>query len=214
MGKVTQLTFGIITPGNATANLMAANVTGGAASQCADLLHDMKTGLLIGASPRQQTIAQVFGAFSGAIIGTLAYLVIVPDPAGQLLTEEWPAPAVAAWKAVAEIFMRGIEAMPAGAMDALWVGGGLGVALAVLEKRLPRKAAVWVPSPASMGLALVIPAYYAVSMFIGGLVGVLSMRYAKKWSTRFLIVIASGIIAGESITGVGIAIQKIISATQ
>ena len=36
MGKVTQLTFGFISPGDATANLMAANVTGGAASQCGE----------------------------------------------------------------------------------------------------------------------------------------------------------------------------------
>ncbi|MBA3967832.1 MAG: OPT/YSL family transporter [Nitrospirales bacterium] len=34
MGKVTQLTFGFLIPGNATTNLMAANVTGGAAGQC------------------------------------------------------------------------------------------------------------------------------------------------------------------------------------
>ena len=33
MGKVTQLAFGIISPGNVASNLMAANVTGGAASQ-------------------------------------------------------------------------------------------------------------------------------------------------------------------------------------
>ena len=32
MGKVTQLTFGVLDPGNVSANLMAANVTGGAAS--------------------------------------------------------------------------------------------------------------------------------------------------------------------------------------
>ena len=49
MGKVTQLTFGVIESGNVSANLMAANVTGGAVVN-ADLLHDMKTGLIIGAS--------------------------------------------------------------------------------------------------------------------------------------------------------------------
>src|SRR5690606_37404388 len=57
MGKITQLTFGVLSPGNAATNLMAANVTGGAASQCGDLLHDLKAGLMLGASPRQQAIA-------------------------------------------------------------------------------------------------------------------------------------------------------------
>lgn len=211
MGKVTQLTFGVISPGDATSNLMAANVTGGAASQCADLLHDMKTGLMIGASPRLQSFAQVFGALSGALIGSWAYLLIIPDPANMLLTEEWPAPAVAAWKAVAEIFMSGIEAMPAGAINAIFIAGAAGIALAVAEKTLPKKWARWTPSPAAMGLAAVIPAWNSISMFFGAVVALLVTKYAETWSERFLIVLASGLIAGESLTGVGIAIQKVIA---
>ena len=210
MGKVTQLLFGVLAPGNPTANLMAANVTGGAASQCADLLHDMKTGLMIGSSPRLQTIAQVFGALAGALCGSAAYLVIVPDAESQLLTSEWPAPAVAAWKAVAEIFQSGLDAMPPAAVEAIAIAGVAGIVLAILEKTVPRRARPWVPSPAAMGLAFVIPAYYSISMFLGGLAGWVAMRYATRWSERFLIVLASGIIAGEGITGVAVAIQKIL----
>jgi OPT family oligopeptide transporter len=211
MGKVTQLTFGVISPGDPTGNLMAANVTGGAASQCADLLHDMKTGLMIGASPRLQTVAQVFGAFSGALIGCWAYLLIMPDPANMIGTSEWPAPAVIAWKAVAEVFMVGIEAMPPGALAALAVAGGAGVVLAIMEKKLPKKLAKWTPSPAALGLAFVIPAWNSMSMFFGAVVALLVTKYAETWAERFLIVLASGLIAGESLMGVGIAIQKVIS---
>jgi uncharacterized oligopeptide transporter (OPT) family protein len=211
MGKVTQLTFGVVSPGNATANLMAANVTGGAASQCADLLHDMKTGLMIGASPRLQSFAQVFGALSGALIGCWAYLLIIPDPANMLLTPEWPAPAVAAWKAVAEIFMTGIEAMPEGALDAIYVAGSIGILLAILEKTLPKKLAKWTPSPSAVGLAFVIPAWNSMSMFFGAVVALLVTKYADTWSERFLIVLASGLIAGESLMGVGLAIQKVVA---
>lgn len=210
MGKVTQLTFGVIAPGSVTSNLMTANVTGGAASQCADLLHDMKTGLLIGASPRQQTIAQIFGTLAGALMGSAAYLVIVSDPA-MLMTAEWPAPAMAQWKAVAEVFKDGIGAMPKGALDAIWIAGGLGIVLAVLEKALPKSQARFVPSAAAVGLAMVIPAYYAVSMCLGAVVAVAAQRFTKSWATRFLIVLASGIIAGESIVGVGFAIQTTLA---
>ncbi len=59
--------------------LMAANVTGGAASQCADLLHDLKTGYLIGAMARYQALAQAMGALAGACIGSAAYLILIPD---------------------------------------------------------------------------------------------------------------------------------------
>ena len=208
MGKVTQLLFGVIAPGAPAANLMAANVTGGAASQCADLLHDMKTGAMIGASPKLQAFAQLFGILAGATVGSAGYLLLVPDPAAMLLTEEWPAPAVAAWKAVAEIFSEGLSAMPTMAPQAMVIAGAIGIVLALLEKVLSKRAATFVPSPTGIGLALVIPAYYSISMCLGGLIAWAGSKWFKTWAKRFMIVLASGIIAGESLVGVGLAIQN------
>lgn len=210
MGKVTQLMFGAIAPGNPAANLMSANVTGGAASQCADLLHDMKCGHILGATARLQAFAQVMGALAGSVVGAAAYLVLIPDPKNQLLTDEWPAPAAASWKAVAEIFMKGFDAMPAGAVNAMIVAGIVGIVLAVAEKKAPQKIRAWVPSPASIGLAFVVPAYNAVSMFIGGAIALGLTKAIPSWTARFLVVIASGLIAGESLTGVGVALQKML----
>lgn len=211
MGKVTQLMFGVIAPGDATANLMAANVTGGAASQAGDLLHDMKTGLLIGASPRFQAIAQMFGMLSGSLAGAAAYLVLVPDPKGQLLTDQWPAPAVAAWKAVAEILSKGLESMPEGALTAMYVAGAIGVVLAVVEKVAPKGARPYVLSPASIGLSMVIPAYYSIAIFLGGVVALVANKVSADWSKRFLVVIAAGMIAGESLMGIALALEKILN---
>ena len=211
MGKVTQLMFGVISPGNVTANLMAANVTGGAASQAGDLLHDLKSGQLLGASPRLQAVAQVFGVLAGSLVGTAAYLMLIPDPSTMLLTDEWPAPAVAQWKAVAEVFKNGLEHMPTGALMAVGWASLVGVTLAVLERVLPRRVAAFVPSATSIGLAFVIPAHYSLSMFAGGVAALVAGRVAKTWSARFLVVIAAGLILGESLTGVGFAIQTVVT---
>ncbi|MBX3250717.1 MAG: OPT/YSL family transporter [Myxococcales bacterium] len=211
MGKVTQLLFGVVSPGDVAGNLMAANVTGGAASQCADLLHDLKTGALIGASPRQQAFGQFFGVMAGALIGCWGYLLLCPDPAGMLLTDEWPAPAVAAWKAVAELFREGLAAMPAMAPEAMAIAGGLGVVLAVAEKVVPKKALMWVPSPGSIGLAMVVPALYSISMFLGAIAAFGVTKVQPAWAKRFLIVLAAGLIAGESLVGVGLAIYETIA---
>lgn len=210
MGKVTQLLFAVISPGQPAANLMSANVTGGAASQCADLMHDLKTGHMIGANPRLQCIAQVAGALAGALAGCAGYLILVPDPKTQLLTDQWPAPSVAAWKAVAELFMNGASALPPGAIEGMVVGGIVGVLLAAAEKLLPKKARIWVPSPTSLGLAMVIPAYNSISMFLGAGLGWSLQRWVPSWSARFLIVAASGMIAGESLLGVGLAVEQIL----
>ncbi len=213
MGKVTQLTFGAL-GGNVTANLMSANVTGGAASQCGDLLHDMKCGLMVGASPRLQTYAQIGGIMAGAIAGSLVYLILIPDPANQLLTDEWAAPAVAQWKAVAEILVKGFDNLPDGAAAAMLVAGVIGIGLAIAEKVMPTPVQRFIPSPSAIGLALVVPAYYAVAMFLGSVLGIVLEKAAPSWSKRFLIVVASGVFAGESLVGVGDALLNKVDWTQ
>lgn len=202
MGKVTQLTFGLLNPGNVTSNLMAGNVTGGAAGQCADLLHDLKTGLLIGASPRFQALAQVFGVLTGSLVGSAVYLVLIPDPQTMLLTVEWPAPAVATWKAVAEVFQQGIESIPPGSLMAMLIAGFVGVGMVLLTESLSPHISKWFPSASTMGLAFVIPAWNSLSLFLGALLGAFLMNYAKTWSERFLMALAAGLVAGESLAGV------------
>lgn len=211
MGKVTQLVFGVLSPGNATANLMAANVTGGAATQAGDLLHDLKTGAILGASPRYQTFAQILGALAGALAATAAYFLMVPDPGRMLLTDEWPAPAVLQWKAVAEVFKAGIEKMPTGALNAAIVAGIVGILLASAEKFAPVRIRKFLPSVAAIGLSFTLPAFSSISIFLGGSIGALLSAGFPSWSARFLIVIAAGLIAGESLAGVGLALRSLIA---
>lgn len=211
MGKVTQLAFGVLVPQSAASNLMAANVTGGAASQCADLLHDLKSGHMLGASPSKQFVAQVVGALAGSMVGSFAYLIMIPHPADQLMTEQWAAPAVATWKAVAELFMVGFKAIPAGSGVAMAIAATLGVILPILDKTVPGRWKLLVPSSASLGLAFVIPGANSLSMFLGALIAWLLSKAIPNWTTRFLVSICAGIVAGESLTGVGIAFEQIIS---
>ncbi|MHC4350511.1 MAG: OPT family oligopeptide transporter, partial [Planctomycetota bacterium] len=65
MGKIMQLVFGSVSPGNMNVNLMSANITAGAAGSSADLLTDLKSGYLLGANPTKQFIAQFSGIFVG-----------------------------------------------------------------------------------------------------------------------------------------------------
>jgi len=210
MGKVTQLAFGFLIPGSVTTNLMAANVTGGAAGQCADLLHDLKTGLLIGASPRFQALAQIFGVLTGSLVGSAVYLILIPDPQSMLLTIEWPAPAVATWKAVAEVFQGGMEAIPPGSLLAMSIAGLMGVGMVLLDQGVPPYISRWIPSASTMGLAFVIPAWNSLSLFLGAFLGALLMKFAKNWTERFLMALAAGLVAGESLAGVGSVLVKIL----
>src|SRR5262249_38213309 len=100
MGKVTQLIFGGLSPGNVNVNLMSHNIAAGAAPSAADLLTALKSGYLLGANPRQQFLAQFSGIFVGTIVSVLAFAVLVPD-ATVLGTDQFPAPAAQTWSAVA-----------------------------------------------------------------------------------------------------------------
>ncbi len=211
LGKVTQLMFGALAPGQAAPNLMAANVTGGAASQAADLLHDLKTGWLIGAQARLQAGAQVLGALAGALAGSAIYLILFPNPQEQLITKEWAAPAVVTWKAVAELFMVGFRAIPEGTPIAMAIAAAVAVVLAVADKLLPTKARTFVPSAASIGLAFTIQPFTCMSMFVGAAIAALLSKVAPTWSGKFVIIICAGIVAGETLTGVAYALAEVLT---
>jgi uncharacterized oligopeptide transporter (OPT) family protein len=211
VGKVAQLAFGALLPRTPVPNLMAANVAGGAASQCADLLGDLKCGHLLGASPRRQAAAQVCGALVGALVGSAAYLILIPNPQEMLMTEEWAAPAVASWKAVAELFLGGFDALPQGTPAAMALAALIGVVLPVLERIAPSRLRPLVLSPVSMGLAFVLSAGTSLSMFIGGLIALLLRHWFEGWSARFLVAICVGLIVGESLTGMGTALVGLLA---
>ena len=207
IGKVSQLSTGIIAPGEMTANLIGANVAGGAAGQSADLLNDFKVGHAIGAPPQAQVIAQFFGVLTGSLVGSLVYLRLVPDPAGMLITEEWPAPAVATWKVVAETLSAGLGSTPTSALWALVVAVLIGITASVIEHR---RGPGWLPSMPAFGLAMVIPAHLSITMFLGSLLAKALERWQPTLAQRFLIAAASGLIAGESLAGVGRALLGIL----
>lgn len=207
IGKVSQLSSGVVAPGEMTANLIGANVAGGAAGQSADLLNDFKAGHAIGAPPRLQVVAQIFGVLTGSLVGSLVYLSLIPDPAAMLITEEWPAPAVATWKVVAETLSQGLASVPASALWAVAIGGLGGILVTTVEQR---RGIRWLPSMPAFGLAMVIPASLSITMFFGSMVAKLLERWRPTLAQRFLIAAASGLIAGESLTGVARALLGII----
>jgi uncharacterized oligopeptide transporter (OPT) family protein len=210
IGKLSQLTFGLIAPGQVPINLMSANTAGGAAGQSTDLMNDFKVGLAIGATPKKQVIAQCIGISIGSVVGVLVYLALIPDPQHMLLTEQWPAPAVATWKAVAETLTHGLESLSPQVRWAIFAGGFVGVLLGALDSLLPQRMARWLPSTAALGLAFVLPASTSMMMGLGAILTWIVSRRWPSTTERFTITAAAGLIAGESITGVGASFWEML----
>jgi uncharacterized oligopeptide transporter (OPT) family protein len=80
----------------------------------------------------------------------------------------------------------------------------------LLDRFLPENLRPFVPSPTGVGLAFVIPAFNSISMFIGSLIALVLYRSRPATAETYVIPVASGIVAGESLMGVAIAL---LSAT-
>jgi uncharacterized oligopeptide transporter (OPT) family protein len=204
MGPLSQLAFGLALPGQLPANVMGANVTAGVGLHAADLLSDLKTGQALGASVPKQTLAQFLGIAVGAAVVVPAFTALVPD-ASALGTERFPAPAVMVWAGVSRVLAGGLEGLPPGALPAMTGGALLGLVLTLLERALPPRARALLPSPAALGISMVLPAATALTMVAGAALGQLARR---RLAPDSLPPVASGLIAGESVTGALMALVR------
>jgi OPT family oligopeptide transporter len=199
MGKVTQLLFGALSPGNTDVNLMSANITAGAAGSAADLLTDLKSGYLLGANPRKQFLAQFSGIFIGTVVTVFCFNALVKD--GSILaTKQFPAPSAVTWKAVAEVMSKGLSELAPLKAWSMLAGGLVGIILPLLAKLFPKQEK-WVPSAAGIGLAWTFPWYSSLLFFLGAVMGHAVEKRSPKYAEEYTYPVASGIIAGGSLVG-------------
>jgi putative OPT family oligopeptide transporter len=200
MGKVTQLTFGAISPGNVNVNLMAANITAGSAASAADLLTDLKSGYLLGANPRKQFLAQFAGIFLGTVVSVLGFSMMVRS-AADVGSDQFPAPSAQAWAAVARALANGLESLEPVKVWSIVIGGLVGIVLPLLLRWFP-KYEKWIPSPAGVGLSWTFHWYYSLLFFVGAVIGYAVEKKAPQASEEYTFPVASGIVAGGSLMGV------------
>jgi uncharacterized oligopeptide transporter (OPT) family protein len=209
MGKVTQLAYGIVIPQNPVANLMTANVTAGAAAASADLLTDLKSGYLLGANPRQQTIAQAMGILAGTAVVVPVWYVLVPDASHVgAESKHFAAPAAEVWASVAKLLANGLGSLHPTIVTGMIVGGLVGAALPVLERRLPANVRRFLPSATGLGLSFVIGFADSLAFLVGAVVAELYAKWRPRQAEQYVVPVSSGIIAGESLMGIVIAILQ------
>jgi len=209
VGKVTQLVYGGVAPGQAGTNLLAAGITGAGASQAADMMQDLKTGHLLGASPRKQFIAQLAGIAAGILICVPIFLLVTN--AYPLGSDKLPAPSAFAWKAMADVLAQGFDAMPTNAVYAALFGLAFGAAVP-LVRRLAPKTQRFLPSGLAFGIAFIIPAFYSFCFLFGAILYAIWKKRNLANAEALGFAVASGLIAGEGLMGVVTAALKLLGA--
>jgi uncharacterized oligopeptide transporter (OPT) family protein len=204
MGKVTQLLYAALpgAQGLETVNLMAAGATSSAGGAAADLLTDLKSGYILGANPRKQFLAQLFGVFFGTLAIVPAWYAMVPT---KQALEAFNPPATYMWKAVADLLTQGIHMLPKTAVWAIVIGAILGVALPVVGKLMP-KVNPYLPSAMGLGLSWIMVFQNSLSFAMGAVLVAIWTKINRSNSASYNVPIASGLIAGEALVAALIAI--------
>ncbi len=207
MGKVMQLMFSGLAHGNISANLASAGIAANSASSSADLLTDLKTGYLLGANPRKQFLAQFIGVFFGTVAIVPIWYLMVPNRAKL---ETFALPSTRAWEAVARVLVKGVSELPPSAVAAIFIGATLGIVLPIIDRLLPPKYRVYLPSATGMGLAWVMPFQNAFSFFVGAVIALVWIKVAARNAAKYNVALASGLIAGESLMAAGLAVTATV----
>ena len=171
------------------AAIMVGAATCVAMSQATDLMLDLKTGYLVGATPRMQQIGQFAGAWLGPIVVILVIFVLHNAEGYGLGSEKLPAPQAQALASTIDGIMGGdvptqkyaAGAILGGILSALM--GGLGI---------------------TVGLGFYLPFNIVLTYSLGTLAREASDRIkGQSWSEEVGIPIAAGLIVGEALVGVG-----------
>ncbi|KAF9566001.1 hypothetical protein EC968_003938 [Mortierella alpina] len=211
IAKVTQLIFSRIPDPNIQVvqktNLMCANIAASACSQSVDMVGDLKTAQLVGASPRSMLWAQMVGS---------AFAIVIAVPLFLLYTEAYPCvldetmidcpfkvPSVVAWSKVCKI-LTGDGTVPQSSMILTLVLAVLAIANVVIRVKFVPDS--WKPywiNLNAVGLGFINPSpAIPVAMLVGWTAGQIWKRTSKASHERLMYSVSAGLIAGIGIAGI------------
>jgi putative OPT family oligopeptide transporter len=213
LGKLTQLTFAGLAPGNVTTNLMTAGITSEVSSNAANLLMDIKPGYMLGAKPRQQAVGHVLGILAGAVVAVpVFYAVFLHNGPQSLISDQYPFPGVIQWKAVAEVLTKGLSNLKPSAQLAALVGAVVGIVLELVKMASKGRFPI---TAVGLGLAFVLAFNNSLAMASGAIL----FWAADKWIrapgllkevfVRNQEPTCAGIIAGGALMGIAVTLIEI-----
>ena len=202
------------------AAIMIGAVVCCAAAVAGDNLQDLKAGQIVGATPWRQQVMLAIGAVSCAVVMAPvlnllenAYGIGVPTAAhpNPLLK----APQATLMASVARGLFGG--ALPWGMV---WVGVAIGAAIIVLDEILKARGARHRAPVLAAAIGIYLPLELTVPIFLGGLLTHLVERKAGVRSNdadalerlhRRGVLFSAGLITGEALMGIVIAIPIVVS---
>lgn len=195
------------TTGAAAAILIGAVVCCAAAIG-GDNLQDLKTGHILGATPWKQQVMQVVGTISAAIV--LGLVLDILHTAYTIGSPTLSAPQATLMKSVAEGVFQGN--LP---WTMVTLGGIIGVLIILLDLRQERIGSDFRVPILAVAVGIYLPIELTVPIFLGGMISHFGNKNgATEVTRRNGLLLASGLITGEALMGILVAVPIFITSNK
>ena len=197
--------FGYTGTAGMLATLGVAAIVCCTACTAGDVCNDLKTGQLVGASPRRQQIMQIGGVAVAAFIMAPVMQLLHDYTPGGIGGKELAAPQAQLFASLVRGFF-GDGQLP---WNLVGVGVLIGLAIVGLDILLEKRQAYFRLHLMPIAVGMYLPFGLSVPIFLGGVLSALlahKNQQPTETASQPGVLLASGAIAGEALTGVGIAL--------
>jgi len=171
---------------------LVAGVVAVACGLAGDVLNDFKSGYLLKTNPRAQIIAETVGGVIGAVVSVIVLFIMFRAYGTMGPGTELPAPQAYA-----------VSTMVGGLPNTPAFFFGLMIGILIYLMKLPGM---------TLGIGMYLPMEISTAAFVGGVISFIVGKVKPKSKETGLIV-SSGLLGGEGITGVVLAIIRVLTVS-
>lgn len=206
IGKLSQLIFAAIVPRDHPAriliNLVAGGIAEAGAQQAGDLMQDLKTGYLVGASPKAQFVAQLVGTVYSVFLSSIIYKVY--NSVYEIPSKTFRIPTAVVWIDCSRLVTG--EGLPPRALEFCVLFGVIFGVISIIKNTVLKKSKyhkylVFLPNGIAVGIGIYNTPNFTLARFLGGLMAFLWIRFGRAQADQKIkmVIISSGLVLGEGL---------------
>jgi putative OPT family oligopeptide transporter len=180
-----------------------------------DNLQDLKCGHIVGATPWKQQVMLAIGAASSALVMAPVLNLLLKAYGIGVPSAEHPSPLIAPQATLMASVAKGMFGghLPWGMIQ---IGGAIGAAVIAWDQWLKKRGSTFRAPVLAVAVGIYLPLDLSVPIFLGGLIAHLVERKlggkeAAESAGHNGMLFAAGLITGEALMGIVIAIPIVMS---
>ena len=198
--------LGTGSPAGAAGAILVGAVVCCAAAIGGDNMQDLKTGYIVGATPWKQQVMQVIGVLSAAVV--LGLVLDILHTAYEIGSPTLSAPQATLMKSVADGVFTGN--LP---WNMVAFGAVIGVIIILIDLRQESRGSDFRVPVLAVAVGIYLPISLTVPIFIGGMIAHLAKQGgATEAMEKRGLLMSSGLITGEALMGILVAVPIFITA--